>query len=442
MTQANEFDVPEYDVPEYDVIVAGGGPAGATAATLVAQKGHRVLLVERDREPRFKVGESLMPATYWTFERLGMIAKMKASRFVKKQSVQFFSGDGRGSSPFYFTEFDPHESSHTWQVVRKEFDQMLLDNAIEHGVEVRRGVTVREVLFDGDPAQSLTPGGGQVRGVELVEGDGEPQTVSCKVVVDATGQKAMLAQRFGLSLGEPNLRNASIYTHYKGAYRDPGIDEGATVILHTQDQSAWFWYIPLPDDTMSVGVVGPVESLIRGRQGGPEQIFAEELARCPVVAERVAGATQVMEIKVARDFTYRASQMAGNGWVLAGDAFGFIDPIYSTGVFLALKSAEMAADSIHSGLVENDLSATSLGRHGECFIAGMEAMRRLVYAYYDSNFSFADFLRAHPHFRKDLIHMLVGNVYREPVGDFLAALSQEVQLPGADSVPAAAGAWV
>jgi flavin-dependent dehydrogenase len=427
---------------EYDVIVAGGGPAGATAATLVAQKGHRVLLVERERGPRYKVGESLMPATYWTFERLGVLDKLKASRFVKKQSVQFFTGDGRGSAPFYFTEFDPHESSHTWQVLRKEFDQMLLDNAVEHGVQVERGVTVREVLFDGDPALSLTPGGGQVTGVELVDADGEVRTVGCKVVVDATGQKAMLARRFGLSLGEPNLRNASIYTHYKGAYRDEGIDEGATVILHTQDQRAWFWYIPLPDDTMSVGVVGPVDYLIRGRDGGPKQIFEEELARCPVVAQRVAGAQRSMEIKVARDFSYRASQMAGNGWALAGDAFGFIDPIYSTGVFLALKSAEMAADSICAGLEESDLSAASLGRHGDGFIQGMEAMRRLVYAYYDPNFSFAAFLRAHPHLRKDLIHMLVGNVYREPVQDFLAALSEEVQLPDSSSLPVVAGAWV
>ncbi len=409
---------------EYDVIVAGGGPAGSTVAALVARQGYRVLLVERSAKFGFKVGESLMPATYWTFERLGVLDKMKASRFVNKQSVQFFSGRGKGTAPFYFTEFDRHESSHTWQVVRREFDQMLLDNAAEHGVEVCRGVNMVEVLFDGDPQE-----GGSVRGVLIAGASGARREIGCRVMVDATGQKTTLADRFGIKREEPNLRNASIYTHYRGAHRDAGIDEGATVILHTQSERSWFWYIPLPDDTVSVGVVGPIDYLVRDREGDAEAIFGEEMAICPAVAERVAGARQVMPVRAARDFSYRATRVAGNGWALVGDAFGFLDPIYSTGVFLALKSAEMAADSIGASLAVGDFSAASLGRHGERFIAGMEAMRRLIYAYYDPEFSFGRFLKAYPHLRKDLIHMLVGNIYREPVDEFLAVLGREVALP-------------
>ena len=180
---------------------------------------------------------------------------------------------------------------------------------------------------------------------------------------------------------------------------------------------------------MSVGVVGPVDYLIKGRGGEPGATFHEEMALCPEVGRRVANAKQGMSIRVARDFSYRATEIAGNGWALVGDAFGFIDPIYSTGVFLALKSAEMAADSICAGLEADDLSAASLGRHGECFTYGMEAMRHLVYAYYDESFSFATFLKENPNLRKDLIHMLVGNVYREPMGDFLEALDREITLP-------------
>ena len=136
----------------YDVVVIGGGPGGTTAATLVAEKGHRVLLLERDKSPQFKVGESLMPATYWTFKRLGIIEKLKDSHFPEKYSVQFYSSSGKASAPFYFYRNDPHESSMTWQVLRSEFDQMLLENAEEKGAEVQRGVSVHEVLFDGEKA--------------------------------------------------------------------------------------------------------------------------------------------------------------------------------------------------------------------------------------------------------------------------------------------------
>jgi flavin-dependent dehydrogenase len=135
--------------------------------------------------------------------------------------------------------------------------------------------------------------------------------------------------------------------------------------------------------------------------------------------ERLAGATAIGPVQVLRDFSYAARQIAGDGWVLVGDAFGFLDPIYSSGVFLALKSAEFAADSISAGLVANDLSGASLGRHGDEFIAGMEALRRLVYAYYDPKFSFARFLKAHPDARTDLVNLLIGNVYRKPCAGIL-----------------------
>lgn len=179
---------------DYDAVVAGGGPAGAAAATVLALRGRRVLLAERAAEPRFKVGESLMPATYSVFERLGVLDRMKASAYPVKQSVQFFSRSGRASAPFYFFETNPHESARTWQVVRSDFDQMLLDNAAARGAEVRRGLAVKEVRFDG---------GGRARGVRLQPEGEEALEVACRVVIDATGQSAHLARELGLMDGAP-----------------------------------------------------------------------------------------------------------------------------------------------------------------------------------------------------------------------------------------------
>jgi len=418
----------------YDVLVIGGGPSGATAATLVAQRGHRVLLAERSSEPQFKIGESLMPATYWTLERLGMLDKMRASSFPRKYSVQFYSKSGRASKPFYFYENDPHECSQTWQVLRSRFDQMLLDNAAEHGVEVVRGLHVSRVLF----------ADGRAVGAEVQEGDGPTRRIEARVVVDATGQSALLARRFGLIEEEPRMRHISFFSHFRGAVRDPGIDEGATLVVNASHGKTWFWYIPLPDDVVSVGVVGPLDYLVKGRGGDPAATFAEELALTPALQPRLVGAEQLFPIRARRDFSYRARQIAGDGWVLVGDAFGFIDPIYSTGVLLALKAGEMAADAINEGLAKGDLSGPQLGRFGVEFTDGMEALRRLVYAYYAEGFSFSKFLRAHPHCRRDVIMLLTGNVFREKVGDIFERLAETIELPAAPPfdppVVAAAGA--
>ena len=414
---------------DYDVIVIGGGPGGAAAATLTAQRGHRVLLLERNPAPRFKIGESLMPATYWTLERMGVLEKMKQSHFPRKYSVQFFGKSGKASHPFYFMETDPHESSQTWQVLRSEFDALLLDNAAEQGVDVRWGAAVKDVLFDGDRAV----------GVRADFGDGE-RDVPAKAVVDASGQSSLLARKLGLRKTDPELKKASFFTHFEGAYRDPGIDEGATLVLHTEDASAWFWYIPLPDDRVSVGVVGGLDALISGRPGDPQKVFDEEVAKCPEVARRIAGARQVFPVQAVRDFSYRSSRIAGDGWVLVGDAFGFLDPIYSSGVFLALKSGELAADSIHEALATGDLSGEKLGAHGPGFLAGMEAMRKLVYAFYEEGFSFAQFLAKYPQHRLDIVHLLVGNV-SVPTNGLFKDMATMVRLPEEATLdPAPAGA--
>jgi len=404
----------------YDVIVVGGGPAGASTATMVAQAGHSVLLLERDTFPRFRIGESLMPATYWTLERLGVLDQMKCSHFPKKQSVQFFSPGGRGSVPFYFSETEAGPSAQTWQVDRAEFDQMLLDNARAHDVEVHEDTRVTEILLDGDKAT----------GVEAQFSDGSMRRLGARVVVDATGQSAMLAQRLDLREGDPNLRNCSLYTRYRGAVRGEGRDEGATLILYTEQPRTWFWFIPLPDDVVSVGVVGPVERMIQSRVGSPQTIFEEEAATCPALLERIDGAEQLHEIRAVKDFSYGCRRMAGAGWVLVGDANGFLDPIYSSGVFLALKGGEFVADSINAALEADDPSAKRLGRHAAEYAAGVDAMRRLVYAYYSPEFNFAAFLREYPDAKDELVNLLIGNVFTKSVAGLLESMQKFCELPG------------
>lgn len=427
-----------------DAIVIGGGPAGATAAALLAERGHDVLLLEKAPEPALKVGESLMPATWWVLERLGVLERMRASAFPRKHSVQFFAGDGTASAPFYFAETDPHPSSQTWQVLRSDFDRLLLENAAEKGAEVRFGSPVEEVLFEGGGEDGRAVG---VRASPL--GGGPAREIAARAVVDASGQSALLARRLGLRAVDPRLRHAAYWTHYRGARRDPGIDEGATLVMRTLGPREWFWFIPLPDDRASVGVVGPVANLVgvgRERGGDPEAVFARELALCPALAERLEGAEKLMPVRVARDFSYLSRRVGGDGWVLAGDAFGFLDPLYSSGVFLALESGAMAADAVAAGLDSGDLSAQVLNAHAERYADGIRAIRRLVYAFYDPEFSFRRFLDRYPEQRRGVVDLLTGNVFRRPYRDTLAALDAFAAETAADGagedaeVAASAGA--
>lgn len=408
----------------YDCIVIGGGPGGATVAALVAQAGHSVLLLERSNFPRFHIGESLMPESYWTFKRLGMLPKLRNSPFVVKQSVQFVNGSGKESQPFYFDEMNPHECSRTWQVVRSEFDQMMLANAAEHGAHVWQDANVTQVLLEPSEHDSLP----RATGVVVSRAGQSPQTISARVVVDATGTSSMLSRKLGIRQPDPRLRKASIFAHYKGGRRDPGKNAGATLVLATENQDGWFWYIPLHNDIVSVGVVGDPERLIQGRVS-PEQTLDEEILRCPGLDGRLANAQRVSPVHVLSDFSWKSTRCAGDGWVLVGDAFGFLDPIYSSGVFLALKSGEMAADAIIEGFAKNDLSGAQLGKWGPMLSDGMHAMRKLVYAYYTRGFSFGQFMRMYPDYKRNLVELLIGDVFRPEVNAIFEPMGKQIPLP-------------
>ena len=410
---------------DFDVAVIGGGPAGSTAATLIAKEGRRVIQLERDHFPRFKVGESLIPASFDVLDRLDVLEHMRRSPFVKKYSVQFITGKGRESAPFYFHETDPSEKSQTWQVVRSEFDQMMLDNSRDHGVEVHEGVAVQEILFEGERAV----------GVRAKMADGEVRDIRTRVVVDGSGQRAILARQRKLIEPDPLLRMAAFFTHFEGAERGEGVDEGATIIAHTEESNSWVWYIPLHDDRVSVGVVGPIDYLIKGRQGDPQKVFDDEIAICPGVRDRLAEATQAAEIRVLNDFSYMSRELAGDGWVLTGDAFGFLDPMYSTGVLLALRSGEMAADSICAALEAGAPTGERLSIHEDRLRAGFKSFHLLVYAFYNKEFSFGRFLKAHPEHRQAIVDILVGDVFDRDFTKLFHDLGEMIELPGYTEPP-------
>jgi flavin-dependent dehydrogenase len=407
---------------DYDVVVIGGGPAGSTTSTLLAQRGLRVAVFERERFPRFHIGESLIPETYWVLKRLNMLPKMHRSHFVKKYSVQFVNANGKLSAPFYFWDNKPHECSQTWQVVRSEFDQMLLENAREHGVDAQEGVHVLEVLFEGDRAV----------GVRIKDAQGVRRELRAPVVVDASGQAALLQNRFKLRLWDPVLNKGAIWTYWQGAYRDTGRDEGATMVLQTADRSGWFWYIPLHNDIVSVGVVAPFNYLFKGRSSH-ERTYEEEVERAPAVKARVRDAKRATGYFVTRDYSYRSTQVAGDGWVLVGDAFGFLDPLYSSGVLLALKSGELASDAIVEGLESGNTTAAQLGKWGPAFNDGVDRMRRLVCEYYDG-FSFGNFVRAYPDLRGTVTDLLIGDLFTDRV-DKVWAPMESLYPPGKRPIP-------
>jgi flavin-dependent dehydrogenase len=386
-----------------EVIVIGGGPAGSTVSTLIAQRGHRVVLFERERFPRFHIGESLIPETYWVLKRLGMLPKMQRSHFVKKYSVQFVNASGKLSAPFYFWDNKPHECSQTWQVVRSEFDQMMLENAREHGVEAHEGVRVLDVMLEN----------GRALGVRIRSEDGSVREVRAKVVVDASGQVGLLQNRLRLRVWDPVLNKGAIWTYWEGAYRDSGRDEGATMVLQTANRKGWFWYIPLHGDVVSVGVVAPFDHLFNGRAKYAET-YEREVERCPAVKERVSIGKRVTGYFATKDYSYRATQVAGDGWVLVGDAFGFLDPLYSSGVLLALRSGEMAAEAICEGFEKGDTSAAQLGKWGPLFNAGVDRMRRLVCEYY-GGFSFGRFVKRFPQLQGTVTDLLIGDLFTDRV---------------------------
>jgi flavin-dependent dehydrogenase len=391
------------DSEHYDALIIGGGPAGSSAAAVLAEYGRRVLILEREKFPRYHIGESLIPFTFAPLERIGMIPKMKGSRFVEKYSVTFVQPDGKRSQPFYFfTRYDRETVAQTWQVLRSEFDQMLLDNAREKGAEVREETTVNRLLMDGE----------QVIGVEATDNAGRRYEVRAPITLDCTGKEAFTSNRRGWRMRDPYLNKIAVWTYYRGSKREPGIDEGATTVAYVPDKG-WFWHIPQHDDMVSVGVVAEGKYLTRGGVKDPREIFHREVEENQWIKDHLSIGESTGEYYITSEYSRHSRYCAAPGLLLVGDAFAFLDPVFSSGVMLALKSGVLAGETVHEGLLKADLSPEHFTDYGRTIRQGVENMRKLVYAFYDPKFSFREIIQRYPDAAGEITDCLSGDVNKD-----------------------------
>lgn len=386
----------------YEAIVIGGGPAGAATASILAEHGHEAIVLEREKFPRYHIGESLLPFTFHPLERLGLIEKMRKSAFMKKYSVQFVSPSGKASQPFYFFDRYSQDVAQTWQVLRSEFDTLVLNHAREKGATVLEETTVTELIKEGN----------RVVGVRAEKKDGTLLEFRAPITIDCSGREAFTAIRNGWRVGDPKLHKVAVWTYYKGAMRDEGIDAGATTVAFVPEKG-WFWYIPLHNDLVSVGVVAEGKYLSRDGVKDPKVMFDREVKQNVWVENHLAGGQQQGDYFITGEYTYHSKHCATEGLVLAGDAYCFLDPVFSSGLMLALKSGVMAADIIHEALLANDFSPSRFTEYGRVLREGIENMRKLVYAFYEENFSFRQLTDKYPDLAGDITDCLSGDVNKD-----------------------------
>jgi len=350
---------------ECDVLVVGGGPAGSTIAALLAQKGRHVVVLERDRFPRFHIGESLLPLNLPIFERLGVADEVERIG-VYKPGAEVISDEHAQATTFRFAHNPYLSVSHSYHVRRADFDKLLLDNSRRLGATVLEGTRVTEVEFGADGCSR----------VAAVGPDGAPAVWFPRFLVDASGRDTLLLRRLGLKRADKGNNTAAVFGHFRNVPRRDGNAEGM-ITMHLF-RHGWFWMIPLPDDVMSVGVVG-TRSFFRTRTADLDGFFARAVAASPSVAERMINAEPIGPLVATGNYSYASRRYGGNGYILIGDAAAFIDPLFSSGVMMAMSSAAFGAEVVDAWL-DNKKSSRQLMRDYERRVQrGLASLSWLIY---------------------------------------------------------------
>src|SRR3989475_2829599 len=364
-----EAGQPMRDAP--DVLVIGGGPAGSGAATLLAAAGHRVRVLAPRRFPRYHIGESLLSATLPILDAVGATPAIERHGFLRKPGGTFLWGRQRTPWSFWFRE-DPGGRPHAYQVVRAEFDQLLLGNARAHGAEGHEEHAVTAVeADDGRPVVHARGAGGAAL------------RLAPRFVIDASGQASVIGRARALRQFDDFFKNLAIFGYFRGAERLPG--ELSNHILSAAFPDGWFWYIPLHDGTMSVGAVVDTRRWREAAGSDPEGTYRSLIARCPAIATRLGGATLVSPVRIIRDYSYDSVRFTGPGYLLAGDAACFIDPVFSTGVHLACLAGFLGGRAVHGILAGEASEGDALAAYEQTYRGAFERYLRFLYFFYDHN---------------------------------------------------------
>jgi flavin-dependent dehydrogenase len=358
-----------------DVIVIGGGPAGSATATMLVRKGWQVTVLERELFPREHVGESLLPASIPILEELGALSAVENAGFLKKYGATMVWGSGDAPWSWYFKETS-QRYPHSYQVWRPQFDQILLDNAKAQGVTVLEGHQVTEVIFDGDEAV----------GVEFINQQGETGEAQCRFVVDASGQSTLLARHLESRQWDPFFQNLAVYAYFTGA--EPLPDPDQNNIFIESYRYGWLWSIPLHTGRTSVGVVVDSATGQEGIQQNGAKVFLEaQLAQSNNTRAMLQNAKMESEPTVVRDWSYTAEKMYGPGYIMAGDAACFVDPLFSSGVHLALMSGVLASAYVTTALNNPDMAEDAGQVYQELYLKEYNQFREMARLFYSSNLS-------------------------------------------------------